>query len=259
MNAAISNTGFGDYSTATKAGSPALKPIPKLEDADEDIHLFRVLEPMDDLPVPTPLPTKRHPVLEVDRTVVSAALIRKIEHELKHDECDPRTIFNHCRGLARGSLEFEDAYISARIRSFAKYQRISTDPLPAMPSDVGDSLQNRSRKIMNQKTSPPPHPMAVYHLGHLMSHLGIWVIALLGAQAWAAWRISGLANTYLEGGRSFYLAIALFLMLALDSAVWFRRRGNLCDAFLVPGGVLFLLALLPIFALHVRDILLAMN
>lgn len=101
--------------------------------------------------------------------------------------------------------------------------------------------------------------MAVYHLGHLMNHLGIWVITLLGIQTWAAWSISAVANTYLEGGRPFHFAIAVFVTLAIDSAVWFRRRGRLCDAFFVPGAVLFLMALLPIFTLHVRGILLAMR
>lgn len=92
-----------------------------------------------------------------------------------------------------------------------------------------------------------------------MSHLGIWVIALLGAQAWAASSISAFADTHLEGGRPFHFAVTAFVLLALDSAVWFRRRGNLCDAFLVPGAMLFLMALLPSFILHVREILLAIR
>jgi hypothetical protein len=257
MNAAISNTGFEGFSVPARAASQSLQPMPKIDDPDEDVHFLRVLDRIDHFPVPLPLPETRLPVLDVDRMVVSTSLVRRIEHELKHDECDPRTVINSCRGLARGSLEFENAYIAARIRSFAKHQRKPVNPLLCTQSIAGDPLQISSQTAINPQTPPLPHPMAVIHPGHLMSHLGIWVIALLGTQAWASWRVSGFADTYLEGGRPFYSAIALVLMLALDSAVWFRRRGRLCDDFLVPGAVLFLMALLPIFILHVRDILLA--
>ena len=92
-----------------------------------------------------------------------------------------------------------------------------------------------------------------------MSHLGIWVITLLGTQAWASWRLSAFTNEHLEGDRLFHSAIALFLFLGLDIAVWVRRRGRLFDAFFVPGAVLFLMALLPIFILHLRTTLLAMH
>ena len=92
-----------------------------------------------------------------------------------------------------------------------------------------------------------------------MSHFGIWVIALLGIQLLAAWRIGAFANTYLEGGRNFHFAVVVFLMLALDSGVWFRRRGNLCQAFLFPGAMLFMAALLPVVILHVRETLLAIR
>jgi hypothetical protein len=229
-------------------------------DLDEEVHILRVLDSADYLPVPTPLPEKRPAVPDVERMVVTSSMIRRIGYELKHGECDPRTVFNFCRGLERGSLEFENAYIAARLRSYARHQRFVTDPLPGSQSDAGDALQNPCRNTMNRKTPPPPpHPMAVYHLGHLMSHLGIWVIALLGSQAWAAWRVSALANTYLEGGRPLYFAIALFALLATDSAIWFRRRGRLCDAFFVPGAVLLLLSLLTLLTLHVREVLLAMH
>jgi len=261
MNTAISNTGFGNYSIPASVATLSLKPIPRIDDPDGGIHRLRVPKPMDDLPVPAHLPEKRHQVLEVDHMVVSSSLIRRIEYELKHDECDPRTVFNSCRGLARSSLEFENSYIAARIRSFAKHQRIVTVPLLVTQSNADNPPQNPCQTTMKQKTTPPPpsHPLAVNNLGQLMSHLGLWVIAMLGTQVWAAWRLSAFANTYLEGGRNFHFAVVLSLILALDSAVWFRRRGRLFDAFLFPGAVLFLMALLPIFILHVRGILLAMN
>ncbi len=264
MNSAILNVGFEIFRIPARAASKSQaiesqKPIAKLDDQDDGIQNLHVLDSVDYLPVPTPLPEKRHPVLDVDRMVVSASMIRRIEHELKHDDCDPRTVFNFCRGLKRGSLEFEDAYISARIQSFAKHQRICTDPLPGARTTTEYPFHNPCLATMNQITPPPPHPMAVNHPGHLMSHLGIWVIGLLTIQVWASWRIGVFANTYLEGGRLFYFAIALVLFLAVNSAVWFRRRGRLFDAFLFPGAVLFLMALLPILILHVRGTLLAMN
>jgi len=225
---------------------------------DDDMHVFRIFSPSYDPPAPALLPDKRHPVLDVDRTVVSTSLIRRIENELRNNEYDPRTVFNSCRGLTKGSLEFEEAYIAARIRSFAKHQRFASDPLLDSRNNPLDAPLNSCRYIMNPNTTPS-HPMAVNHLGHLMSHFGIWVIALLGIQLLAAWRIGAFANTYLEGGRNFHFAVVVFLMLALDSGVWFRRRGNLCQAFLFPGAMLFMAALLPVVILHVRETLLAIR
>ncbi|MEY3898610.1 MAG: hypothetical protein RLZZ214_4132, partial [Verrucomicrobiota bacterium] len=185
--------------------------------------------------------------------------IRRIDQELKNDECDPRTVLNSCRGMARSSLEFENAYIAARIRSLAKHQRVVTDPFVGTPPRAANPPQGSPPPTRKRNPAPPPHPMAVNHLGHLMSHFGIWVVALLATQVWAAWRISAVADTYLEGGRPFYFTIVVFLVLALNCTVWFRRRGRLCDAFLVPGAMLFLAALLPLLILHLREILPAMR
>lgn len=86
-------------------------------------------------------------------------------------------------------------------------------------TDEVDSFLNSCRKITETQAPPTPHPMAVNHFGHLMSHFGIFVIGLLGVQAFAAWRVSAFANAHLEGGRYFYLAAALVLLGALDSMV----------------------------------------
>ena len=101
--------------------------------------------------------------------------------------------------------------------------------------------------------------MAVVHLGDLMNHFGIWVIGLLGLQGWAAWRVGAFANEYLEGGRTFYFSIGLFVMLMSDSWVWFRRQGKLSRAFHVPGLVLFLTALLPTLVLHLREVIMTLK
>ncbi|MEO5917241.1 MAG: hypothetical protein ABIS50_23625 [Luteolibacter sp.] len=239
--------------------SPSLKPLPKTYDSDAEILPFRPLDSADCLPAIPLLPRKRHSVLDANRMVVSGSLMRRIEYELKHDECDARTVFSSCRGLARGTREFEDAYIGARIRSFNKHQRYSIGPLLGKQPPVDAQPMALSPTATGEQWPPPSHPLAVTHLGDLMSHFGIWVIALLGVQAWAAWRLGAFADVYLVGGRFFYLAVGLFLMLALDSAVWFRRRGNLFDAFMIPGALLFAMALLPIVALHLREVLLAIK
>lgn len=265
MKAATHTAAFDSYSVHTRATPLSLQPMPKtnhLDDPDDlrdDVRFLRVLDLTDDFPTPAPLPEKRHPVLDVSRMVVSANHMRRIEYELKHDECDLRTVFSACRGLKRGTIEFENAYIAARIRSFVKHQRVPADPLPCAQTNADDPPQNPLPNTMKQNTPPLQHPLAVNHPADLMSHLGIWVIALLGSQAWASWRISAFADVYLEGGRFLYFAIGIILMLALDSVVWFRRRGRLFDAFFAPGAMLFLLALLPVFILHVREALLAMH
>lgn len=132
------------------------------------------------------------------------------------------------------------------------------DPFPVLDSTDMGNLQNCSQITHKQYLSAAPYPMPVNHLGDLMSHLGIWVIALLGTQLWASWLLSAFAETSPEGGRPFYFAIAVFLILVLDSAAWFRLRGNLCNAFFVPGALLLLMSLPPILTLLVREILLAM-
>jgi hypothetical protein len=110
-----------------------------------------------------------------------------------------------------------------------------------------------------QQAAQPRNPMAIRHLGDLMSHFGIGVAGLLGCQAWAAWRIGGLANEMLEGGRPLHAAWVFFLMMVLNAGVWFTRRGRLANAFLLPGTVLFLLALLPVIGLHLRDVILSIQ
>lgn len=257
MNTALNNATSEKYGIPGKTVSPFLDPMPKTIDPVEEKKLFHVLELADHLPVSSPIPEKRNPVMDVDKLVVPCALMRRIEHELRHGECDVRTVFNYCRGLERGTRAFEEAYIIARIRSFARHQRQYSDPAMDRQFNLNTLTQSQIRASLARNIPPPPHPMAVNHLGHLMSHYGIWVIALIGIQAWASWRIGAIANTYLEGGRMFYSAVALCLILALDSVLWFRRRGNLCDAFLVPGAVLFVVSVLPIFILHIREVLLA--
>lgn len=258
MNTALSNS-FENFCGPTNAATASFKPIPIFDDLDDDIHFLPVLHPRDGSHVSTPLPSKNHPVLDVDRTVVSTSLIRRIEHEMRNDDCDPRTVFNFCRGLTKGSLEFEEAYIAARIRSFAKHQRIATDPLLATLPDAEGWLLKPRHQDLSRKNPAPPHPFAVNNLGHLMRHFGIWVMGLLGLQILAAWRIGAFASTYLEGGRIFYFLLAAFLMTALDSMIWFRRRGSLCDAFLVPGFLLCVMALLPVIILYVRETILALR
>jgi hypothetical protein len=229
--------------------------MPKARDMDDDVEYFRILELTDHLSAYSPLPEKRYPVLDVENMVVSGALMRKIQYELSHGEYDLRTVFNACRGLEKGSREFEEAYIAARIRSSAKHQRNYRDPHLESQLTLDVLSKTHLRPSTTHNLPPPPHPMAVVHLGHLMSHLGIWVMALLGIQVWAAWSMGGFVNVYLEGGRMFHFLLALLLMLALDSAVWFRKRGNLYNVFLIPGTVLFLIALLPILALHLKEVL----
>ena len=99
------------------------------------------------------------------------------------------------------------------------------------------------------------HPMAVFSLGDLMNHFGIWVILLLGGQTWSSWRIGGFINEYLKGGSGFYMLVTLTLMISVNSWVWFTRRGNLSSVFHVPGIVLFVVALMPALALHLRDVI----
>ena len=206
---------------------------------------------MKNLPGPTPVPDRHHAAHDLGRMVVSTSMMRKIEHELIHDECDSRTVFHSCRGLAKGSIEFEEAYVAARIRSHAKQQRISTQPFIHTPPNAGETLINSKDNSMKGSTYPA-HPLAVLRLRHLMSHFGVWVIGLLGIQVFASWRISAFANAHLDSGRHLLFAIALLLFLTLNSVVWLRLRGRLCDSFLAPGAALFLMAALPVLLLYVR-------
>ena len=89
-----------------------------------------------------------------------------------------------------------------------------------------------------------------------MYHFGFCVLILLVSQLWCAWRIGCYTCEFLEGEKYFYSVIAAAVMFAADTWVWFRRKGYLCPVFYIPGIVLFVMAVLPILALHVRDILL---
>ena len=261
MNAAISPIDFEEFSSPVRLSSP-LKPIPQFVEDDGDIDdmlFFQSLESLDPSSPHTQLPTGRHTVLDTDSMVLPASLIRRIEHELRDNQHDSRTVLSACRGLPRGSRQFEEAYIAARIRSFAKKRRPASPSLMGKPPEVEVEPEDFYQPTM-QKTLPPrSHPMAVIRLGDLMSHFGIWVMGLLGIQLWAAWRIGTFANEFLQGGRDFHVAVALLFLLAVDSWVWFSRRGNLSSVFHVPGVVLFLMALLPVFALHLRDVILTMK
>ena len=259
MNAATSHAVIARFSIPASISPMSLMPFRNDDDLEDDIDCPHIRNLTDAMPTPVPLSGKCDHVLGTDCMILSPGLMRRIENELKHDICDMRTVFSHCRGLQKGSREFEEAYIAARIRSFVRKQRDAVDTRLFMePAEESYPLNSRAAS-MECKALPHENPLTVNRLSDLMSHLGIWVFALLGAQAWSSWRVSELTNTYLEGGRHLHFAIVMLVMLAIDSAVWFRRKGRLCDAFLAPGAVLFLLALLPIFILHVRGILPAMN
>jgi hypothetical protein len=249
MNTAKSHINFGDFNFPATTNSQPMITISPHDNPGADLRVLHMPDPTNQFPQPTF--ERCHTVLNADCMVVSASLMRRIQHELEHDECDVRTIFTYCRGLAKGTREFEQAYSNARIRSFMKNQRIYAEPHLNMEFYANSESHLPCQNAMGQNVPPPPHPLAVMNLGHLMSHLGIWVVVLLGVQSWAAWRLSALSNVYLEGGRFHFLAIGLFLLLALDSTVWFCSRGKLLDVFLVLGTVLFVIAILPIAFLHI--------
>lgn len=257
MNTATPDLRFGEFNIPGRVTSRPMSRIRKPGSSGEEgrlLHVLKLEEPLD--PVEG-IAEESHPVLSVDRTVVSASILRRIENELRHDDCDPRTVLRYCRGLARGSLEFEDAYFAARIRAFAKHQRIATVFYLTTNGYAGDVTPNPGGDSMNEQFMAT-HPLAVNHLGHLMSHLGIWVMGLFGIQMWAALRVSAYASANLEGGRPFHFMMMLLVILAINTAFWLRLRGKLCDAFLIPGIVLYLMAALPIFLLHLRGIQSAM-
>lgn len=185
---------------------------------------------------------------------VSASLLRRVRREVSAKDFDPRIVFTACRGLKMGSPKFEEAYIAERIRLFTKNRRSASDYILCNP--LLDKYPPNSTNFRTKSQQPPPsHPMAVIHLDHLMRHFGIWVIALSGVQILCVWKIGAFVDEYLVGGSIFYFSIGLVLMLALDTWVWFSRRGNLSSAFHVPGILLFLSALLPILMLHILNVL----
>ncbi len=191
--------------------------------------------------------------------ILSPRLIRRIEHEMTSNQYDSRTVFSACRGLTRGSAKFDEAYIAARISVLSKPRRPATTTLLSEYPAPEIQPQNFHQPAMHKALPPRSHPMAVIHLGDLISHFGIFVIGLLATQLWAAWRIGTFTNEFLGGGRNFHAALGLVVMLAINSWVWFRRRGNLSSAFHAPGGVLFLMAALPAFALYLRETILTLK
>lgn len=196
--------------------------------------------------------------------LVSASVIRRIERELKDNECDMKTVFSACRGLSRGTCEFEEAYVSARILSFATRRKNSTNSFLA--AQIEEETQPRDfLRILRDPGSmappgsmPPHNPMVVTRLDHLMAHFGIWVVMLLGVQIWSAWWISALAHEFLEGGRMFYLGISLGMMMVINAWVWFTRRGSFSTAFQGPGVVVLLIAVVPALALHIRNVVMTL-
>jgi len=121
-----------------------------------------------------------------------------------------------------------------------------------------DNLQLPSSRYSTQPNElwMPPNPMAVLNLGHLMRHFGFLVAVLFLAQLWCAWRIGIFVAPHLHWTRYSCFGTGACLTMLLNAGVWFRCRGKLCMAFHLPGLVLYLLALLPVFALHIRDMLL---
>lgn len=263
MNAVLSPLDFDEVNTPVVRLAPQLAPIPQIQesvDEADDILMFRSLD-LDDLELlHTPLPPKRHEVLTAEMPL-APSLMRRIERELRENELDTKTVFSACRGIPRNSRKFEEAYIAARVRSFSRHRGPSATPLvdTSVGSDCRDVVEEIFPTIMKKTLPPRSHPMAVFQLGDLMNHFGIWIILLLGAQTWSSWRIGAFINEYLEGGRSFYMLVTLTVMISINSWVWFTRRGNLSAAFHVPGIVLFVLTLLPALALHLRDVVLRLH
>ena len=238
---------------------PRMTPVPRLRQMDMEIadeNFFNLEEErLERSHFKTPLPIRQLQVLEVDTTNVPASRLRCIAREVSEKDYDPQTVFRSCRGLTRGTLDFDEAYAAARIRSFAKSQRIATDPYLSAQLCIMNPAPEFPHTPPRNLLPPEPHPLAVFYPGQLMAHFGIWVIALLGVQVWCSWKTAGIADEYLEGGRALYFGIALSIMLVLDTGVWFRHRGNLSQAFHLPGVTLFLFALIPAFVLYLRGVL----
>lgn len=258
MNTTLLPIDINYFSSPVKSFT-RLTPVPRPSEDDSELadsQFFRIQE---DKPIrspfKSPLPARHIPILKVDNTNLPASRLRRIARELSENEYDSQTVFRSCRGLTKGTRRFDEAYIDARIRSFAKCQRISADLYLSEQFRIVNPTPEPAHTDVKKPQPPTSHPMAVIYLGHLMAHFSIWVIALLGAQIWCSWKIAGLADEYFQGGRLLYLGITLFIMLTLDTGVWFRRRGNLSDAFHAPGIILFLIALIPAFLLYLRGVL----
>lgn len=265
MNAALTPLDFDEFNTPVVRLTPQLTPIPQAQEGEDDIDdilMFRSLDVSDLELIHTPLPAKRHNGLDAAEMPIASSLMRRIERELRENELDTKTVFSACRGIPRNSRKFDDAYIAARVRSFARQRGPSAAPLANAGTfpDCSDVVEEVFPTHMKKTMLPPrSHPMAVFQLGDLMNHFGIWVLLLLGAQTWSSWKIGGFLNVYLEGGSSFYMLVTLTVMISVNSWVWFTRRGNLSSAFHVPGVVLFVMTLLPALALHLRDVILTLH
>ncbi len=264
MNAALSPLDFDEINAPVVRLAPQLAPLPQIQESGDDmddILMFRSLDLTDLELIHTPLPPKRHDVLGTGEMPIAPSLLRRIERELRENELDTKTVFSACRGIPRNSRKFDDAYIAARVRSFARQRGPSAAPLANAGTfpDCSDVVEEIFPTLMKKTLPPRSHPMAVFQLGDLMIHFGIWVILLLGAQTWSSWRIGAFINEYVEGGRSFYMLVTLTVMISINSWVWFTRRGNLSSAFHVPGIVLFVMTLLPALALHLRDVILRLH
>ncbi|MBC8127531.1 MAG: hypothetical protein H8M99_10370 [Gloeobacteraceae cyanobacterium ES-bin-144] len=260
MNTASNTIPFEKYRrTDRQTSSFRLAPQPvemddPIENNDDALFL-----PLDETPksldAKRPLPGNHPLVLGAESMRVPSSLMRRIEHELREDECDLRTTFSACRGLVKGTSEFTDAYVTARIRNHSRLQRDSTHFILNGQGTAKNSepLLQQVNQTAFQETSV--HPMVVMHLGHLMRHFGIYVMALFGTQVLAAWKMSAFLNEYLMGGRPFYLMLLLGFMMATNARIWVLHRGKVSRAFYAPGVALFLLSLLLIIAMNLRQAL----
>lgn len=225
---------------------------------DREAPCFRVVESSPDGFVHRLIPDKRDLEGQEQDIAIPASLIRKIERELRDNECDPCIVFEACRNLPRGSRGFETAYTNARIRAYVRQpRRPITPPMMRVANELG-SLPSLPWNA-NEASSTYSHPLAVMHLGHLMHHFGLLVITLLAAQAWASWKISAFVDHLYVGGRGFHFSVCLLVMLSVDSYVWLSRRGGLSHRFHAPGIWLFVLAIVPGFAFYLLGMLEALE
>ena len=132
---------------------------------------------------------------------------------------------------------------------FVNHPRV--DPRTAKNSLMGNQSQDPS-------APPLPHPMAVSHLGHLMSHIGILVLGLFGAQVLAAWNLADYVTQFLDVSLFLYFGIGLFLMLALDTVAWLRLRGKLIEVFFIPVAVLYVITFVLIVTLYYTQLIQAL-
>lgn len=185
------------------------------------------------------------------RSAPSAACGDNIQRSVTHVKSAAET------PIIRLSPDTRDEAARTNAQDRGHVSQLPRTTIPAAPVLSDEFMPTPASQWPAEKPAPPQfrHPLVVWTLGDLMSHLGLGVIILLAAQAWASWEIGGFLNRYLEGGLSFYAAASLALMLTLNAFVWFRRRGRLFDQFVGPGAALFALAIVPALAIHVAGIL----